>query len=54
MSDLPNILQKVETKFRLLALAENESEQVLQRNEPKETENHLSVIKRRFNEIREL
>lgn len=56
MSDVPNILQKLEfqKKFRLPPLAENKSEQILQRNEQKEIENHLSVSERRLSEIREL
>ena len=35
MSDLTNILQKIETRLRLLAPAENESEQILKTNKPK-------------------
>lgn len=56
MSDVPNILQKLEfqKKFRVPPLSENESEQILQRNEKKEIENHLPVSERRLNEIREL
>ena len=55
MSDLTNILQKIETRLRLLAPAENESEQILKTNKPKKKiENHLPVIEQRLSEIREL
>ena len=55
MSDLTNTLQKIETQFRLLAPAENESEQILKTNKPKKKiENLLSVIEQRLSEIREL
>ena len=54
MSELQNYLQKIETKFRLLALAENESTRVLERNKTKEIEKHIKIIESRLDEIRDL
>ena len=54
MSDLPNALQKIETKFRLVTLAENECTHILQRNKIKELEKHIAVMESRSNEIRDL
>ena len=54
MSDLQNTLQKIETKFRLLTLAENECAYILQRNKIKELEKHIEVMESRLDEIRDL
>ena len=54
MSDLPNALQKIETKFRLVTLAENECTHILQRNKIKELEKHIAVMESKSNEIRDL
>ena len=44
MSDLQNRLQKIETKFPLLVLAENECTRILQRNKIKKVEEYIAVI----------
>ena len=54
MSDLQNALQKAETNFRLLALAENGCSHILLRNKIKEVEKHIAVMESRLDEIRDL
>ena len=47
MSYLQNELQKIETKFPLLAPAENECTRILQRNKIKKVEKHIAVMESR-------
>ena len=54
MSDLQNALQKIETKFQLLTLAENECTRILQRNKIIEVEKHIAVTESRLDELRDL
>ena len=54
MSDLQNALQKAETNFRLLALAENGYSRILLRNKIKEVEKHIAVMESRLDEISDL
>ena len=54
MSDLQNALQKAETNFRLLALAENGCSRILLRNKIKEVRKHIAVMESRLDEISDL
>ena len=52
MSDLQNALQKIEIKFRLLALAETSTH--LYYKEIKEVEKHIAVMESRLDKIRDI
>ena len=54
MSELENLIQKIETKFKLLSLARKETARTLQRNKKKELEKQINVIESRIDEIRDL
>lgn len=43
MVDLQNTPQKIEIRFRLLALAENECTRIFLRSKMKEVEKHIAV-----------
>ena len=54
MVDLQNTPQKIEIRFRLLALAENECTRIFLRCKMKEVEKHIAVMESRLDEIRDL
>lgn len=54
MPDLQNTPQKIEIRFRLLALAENECTLIFLRSKMKEVEKHIAVMESRLDEMRDL
>ena len=54
MPDLQNTPQKIEIRFRLLALAENECTLIFLRSKMNEVEKHIAVMESRLDEMRDL